>query len=224
MWISHRGVKVAVDRLVKIYVNDRLTAEVVTSPEGLQYLAWGYVQVYRLHGAEVAIEDSKIKIYIKDKFDVDKESFIDCGPVRQVVEKAAWRRKVRLEDLVALAREFNKLTMPFIEPELAVHTAALYSRGSWVVVHDVSRHSAVLKLIGKAAVEGVSVQDSVAFTTGRASGDMVTRLASVGVSTLVSMRGPLASGVEAACRYGVVLVANVRSRGFTPLCGVEYLE
>lgn len=224
MWISHGGVKIAVDKLVKIYVNDRLAAEVVASPEGLEYLAWGYVHVYRLHGAEVAVEDSKIKIYVKDRFDVARESFVDCGPVRQTASGVAAGRRVRLEDIVALAREFNKLTMPYIEPELAMHTAALYARGSWVVVHDVSRHTAVLKLIGRAFLEGVPVQDGVAFTTGRASGDMVARLASVGVSALVSMRGPLASGLEAACRYGVVLVANVRSRGFTPLCGVEYLE
>jgi FdhD protein len=34
----------------------------------------------------------------------------------------------------------------------------------------------------------------------------------------VSIRGPLYSGVEIACRLGVTLVANVRGRGLVVLC------
>lgn len=53
---------------------------------------------------------------------------------------------------------------------------------------------------------------------------MVQRLAAVAVPAVVSLRGPLQSGVEAACNAGVLLVANVRGRGFTPLCGEDLLE
>jgi FdhD protein len=120
-----------------------------------------------------------------------------------------------MDEVRSLASEFGKFTMPSVEPSLAMHTSALLN-GEWLVAHDVSRHTAVLKLVGKAVRRGV--RGGVVFTTGRASSDVVARSAAAGASVVVSIRGPLYSGVEIACKLGVTLVANVRGRGLVVLC------
>jgi len=48
--------------------------------------------------------------------------------------------------------------------------------------------------------------------------ELLKLMAAIGASIMVSIRGPLNNGVEAACALGVMLVANVRGRGLTPLC------
>ena len=98
---------------------------------------------------------------------------------------------------------------------IAAHTSALYvaSSDDWLVVHDTSRHVSVAKLIGMAALRGTPFSDSVAVTTGRASSDMVVRLARVGVPIIITLRGPLYSGVKAALSTGVTLISNTRVPG-----------
>lgn len=221
MWNNYRGFKVAVDRLVKIYINDVLAAELVASPVELAELAVGYAYVSGVMPEDIEIKDGVVKIYAQAAVG-GKRVFEDCGPA-EAVAKLPKSARLRWGQLMELTREFQKLTMPVAEPQLAMHTSALYVDGRWAVVHDVSRHSGVLKLVGKVLLERLPAHRAVAFTTGRASGDMVQRLASVAVPAVVSLRGPLYSGVEAACSSGMVLVANVRGVGFKPLCGeLEY--
>ncbi|MFN3805088.1 MAG: formate dehydrogenase accessory sulfurtransferase FdhD [Pyrobaculum sp.] len=222
MWSNHSGFKVAVDKLIKIYINDVLAAELVASPVELAELAVGYAYINGVMPEDIEIKGGVVKIYAQTAVG-GKKVFEDCGPAEAVAKLPKFAR-FRWGQLMELAREFQKLTMPVVEPQLAMHTSALYVDGRWVVAHDVSRHSGVLKLVGKILLEGLPAYRAVAFTTGRASGDMVQRLALAAVPAVVSLRGPLYSGVEAACSGGMLLVANVRGVGFKPLCGEELLE
>ncbi|MEM1597299.1 MAG: formate dehydrogenase accessory sulfurtransferase FdhD [Pyrobaculum sp.] len=223
MWRSHRGFKIAVDVLVKIYVNGSLVEEVVASPEELEDLAMGFAYVSG-YGAtsKILIKEGNVYIYAGEGGLPAK--VVDCGPASGAVERVRPGLSISLDDVKRLAGEFVKLTMPSVEPQLAMHTSAIYYEGDWVVVHDVSRHSGVLKLVGKALRLGLDPSKAIAFTTGRASGDMVQRLAKLGVPIVVSLRGPLYSGIDAACRAGVLLIANVRGVGFTPLCREDLLN
>jgi len=112
-----------------------------------------------------------------------------------------------MDEVRSLASEFGRFTMPSVEPSLAMHTSALLN-GEWLVAHDVSRHTAVLKLVGKAVRRGLEA----AWSSPRGAPpptswpDRRPR----GASVVVGIRGPLYSGVEIACRLGVTLVVNVR--------------
>jgi FdhD protein len=215
------GVKIAVDVSVKIYVNGRLAAELVTNPEDLEDLAIGY-----LYGegyidtlddiVEVKVDGDAIYAKLKRDVRVVGRRLEDCG-VGSLVKSLAGKSSVSPEMMIELAREFSKLTIWQVDPHLAMHTSALYLDGEWLVVHDTSRHSGVVKLVGK-YLRRRPARLKLAYTTGRASSDMIYRLAAIGVDGVLSLRGPLYSGVEAACRLGIPLVANVRNLGFIVLC------
>jgi Uncharacterized protein required for formate dehydrogenase activity len=215
------GVKVAVDALVKIFVNGRLAAELVTNPEDLEDLAVGYLYSEGYINAlddivEIRVDGDAIYAKLKRDVPVVKSWLEDCG-VGALVKSLAGKSPASPKMLIELAGEFSKLTIWHVDPHLAMHTNALYLDGEWLVVHDTSRHSGVVKLVGKYLRRG-SARLKLAYTTGRVSSDVIYRLAAIGVDGVVSLRGPLYSGVEAACRLGIPLVANVRNLGFTVLC------
>ena len=215
------GVKVAVDVSVKIFVNGKLAAELVTNPEDLEDLAVGYLYSEGRINAlddiiEVKVDGDTVYAKLKSDVPVVGRRLEDCG-VGTLVKSLAGKSSISPKMMIELASEFSKLTIWHTDPHLAMHTNALYLDGEWLVVHDTSRHSGVVKLVGKYLRRG-SARLKLAYTTGRVSSDMVYRLATIGVDGIVSLRGPLHSGVEAACRLGISLVANVRNLGFTFLC------
>lgn len=215
------GVKVAVDALVKILINDRLVAEVVANPEDLEDLGIGYAYSEGFitglgDVTEVGVVGDEVRLRVRGNVEKPAKRLEDCG-VGSFVKVLRGGGAVEVERLTKLAGEFTRLTIWHVDPHLAMHTSALYLDGEWLVVHDTSRHSGVIKLIGKYLRSG-GAGVRIAFTTGRVSSDMVYRLATIGVDGIVSLRGPLYSGVEAACRLGIPLVSNVRNTGFTRLC------
>jgi len=214
-------VKVAVDASVKIYVNGRLAAELITNPEDLVDLAIGYLYSEGYINAiddivEVKVDGDAIYAKLKRDVPVVGRRLEDCG-VGMLVKSLAGESLASPKMMVELAGEFSKLTIWHVDPHLAMHTSALYLDGEWLVVHDTSRHSGVVKLVGK-YLRRRPARLKLAYTTGRVSSDMIYRLAAIGVDGVLSLRGPLYSGVEAACRLGIPLVANVRNLGFTVLC------
>lgn len=223
MWREVKGFRIAVDRLIEIYVNEKLAATLVATPIELEELALGYLYaegyVESLEDvAEISVEDNAVRARIAGSPRIASTVLDECGGVGISNKRKLVEVQITEEQLRSLASEFGKLTMPSIEPSLAMHTSALLN-GEWTVAHDVSRHSSVLKLVGKALKKGL--RGGVVFTTGRASSDMVIRAASMGASIVVSLRGPLYSGIEAACKLGVTLVANVRGKGFVALCNEQ---
>ncbi|MGC9118428.1 MAG: formate dehydrogenase accessory sulfurtransferase FdhD [Thermoproteus sp.] len=219
MWRDVEGIKIAVDRLFEIYVNGRPAATLVASPVDLDDLALGFLYAEGYIDSpedvvEIAVRGNAIYAGIRRPAGSFRQ-LEECGGAVAEARRKLVEVSLSMDEVRALASEFGKLTMPSVEPSLAMHTTALLN-GEWLVAHDVSRHSSVLKLVGKAVRKGA--RGGVVFTTGRASSDIVARSAAVGASVVVSIRGPLYSGVEAACRLGVTLVANVRGRGFAVLC------
>lgn len=215
------SIKIAVDAEVEVYINGEKSAVFISAPVDLEALAYGYLYsegyIDDISQARLKIEGTRIWAEVPRGRRTMVVSYTeDCG----VAPLIKFRRggEVPLEVAVELAREFTKYTIWHVEPELAMHTSALYVDGVWLVVHDTSRHSGVVKLVGRYLMEGLKGQKKIGFTTGRVSADIVNRLASIGVSAIVSLRGPLYSGVEAACKLGIPLIANVKTRGFTLLC------
>ena len=218
MWRDVDGIRVAVDAKVRVWVGKVLAAEVVASPVDLEDLALGLLYSDGLvegtsEIAEISVEGTDVYVRLSSPREVtERRSYLEsCG----VVEGAhrVGPVEVDLAHIRDLLAEFGRYTMPLTSPTLAMHTSGLHVDGEWLIVHDTSRHSSVLKLVGRALRLGVDASRGVAFTTGRASSDMVVRLARLGVPVVVSLRGPLYSGYDAARRTGVVLVANVRGRG-----------
>jgi FdhD protein len=93
-----------------------------------------------------------------------------------------------------------------------VHVAALFKSDGELVglAEDVGRHNAVDKVVGSAALRGIDL--SVCFLTlsGRLTGDIILKVARVGIPIVASLAAAIDSGILVAEKCGVTLVGFVR--------------
>ncbi|MFQ5711486.1 MAG: formate dehydrogenase accessory sulfurtransferase FdhD [Candidatus Geothermarchaeales archaeon] len=116
---------------------------------------------------------------------------------------------IQAQELSLLARELSLRSR--YARRTARHSAGLFLSQALVAYsEDVGRHNAVDKAIGMASLDGIDFNHSVLITTGRQSADMVLKAARVGIPLSVSIRGPLYSGIFAAWKTRVTLVAYAK--------------
>lgn len=99
-----------------------------------------------------------------------------------------------------------------------VHTGALVGRGRLAggggliaVREDVSRHCVVDKLIGSAALDGMSLAGATLLLTGRLSGAIVAKGARTGIAAMATMSIPTTMAAEIAAAAGITLIGRARS-------------
>lgn len=98
----------------------------------------------------------------------------------------------------------------------AVHGCALCRHTDVLdFVEDVGRHNAVDTLAGRQWLnQAESASADTFYTTGRLTSEMVLKVAQMGISVLVSRSGVTQKGVELAERFGVMLIARAKGKGF----------
>ncbi len=77
-------------------------------------------------------------------------------------------------------------------------------------IEDVSRHTAVDKIIGYGAISKINFSESVLICSCRIPAAMITKAARVGIPIVASKAAPTYSGVIAAKKLGITLVGFVR--------------
>ncbi|QOJ78923.1 formate dehydrogenase accessory sulfurtransferase FdhD [Infirmifilum lucidum] len=228
-YVTLEGQAVAVDELYTVYVNGKSYVSISASPSGLYELALGLLVGDGVASGPGDILDVKvdrssrrIDVYLDRDVSVSPYRVEDCGAAAARGVYVYSGATFSLRELVGLVGEFDRASIATARL-LAVHSSAIVqpSRGEGVLAHDPSRHTSMVKAIGSAIARGFKLGDSVAITTGRASSDIVVRLARAGVPVLVSLKGPLMSGIRASEMLGVTLVLVARhregGRGFRPV-------
>ncbi len=224
---EYAGVRVAVDEVYEVYVNESRAGEIVAMPPGVEDAGYGLALAD--HGAvdprsvSVTAAPGRLEVSLARAARPGAPRLMreGCGP--KGPRARAPRASYAWSDVSSVAGDFATRTAGSLY-RLSAHTVAVYNLDEDVVVvaHDTSRHTAVLKAIGMAWRLGLLSGRLAAASTGRASADMVLRLAAAGVGLVVTLRGPLASGVRAARLAGVTLVSNAktgRGRGLALLAG-----
>lgn len=97
-----------------------------------------------------------------------------------------------------------------------VHSAVLFDPRENVICsfEDVGRHNALDKVIGYAVMRDISLNDKIALITGRASYEMITKAARVGLPIILSISVPTSLAVEYAKKCGITLVGCLRQGRF----------
>ncbi|HYF59980.1 MAG TPA: formate dehydrogenase accessory sulfurtransferase FdhD [Burkholderiaceae bacterium] len=88
-------------------------------------------------------------------------------------------------------------------------------------VEDVGRHNAVDAIAGWMWVEGLSGSDTIFYTTGRLTSEMVIKCAQMGIPVLLSRSGLTGMGHDIAHRIGITMIGRCQGRHYLLFTGAE---
>lgn len=144
-----------------------------------------------------------------------------AGSIRLPAPHEARIRRESLLQLLDVMRQHDTIH----KLARSVHSCALFQDGRLLVsVEDVSRHNALDTICGWMALYGIKGADSVLFTTGRLTGEMVIKAAQFGVPIMVSRNGVSAMGYDLAKKFGMALIGRAVNRRFVCYAGAERLD
>jgi formate dehydrogenase accessory protein FdhD len=120
-------------------------------------------------------------------------------------------------DAIARALQALPAAQPLNQRTGAAHAAALAAPDGQLraVMEDVSRHCALDKLIGHAALVGLSLREGFVLMSSRASFELVQKAARVGVPALVTVSAPTGLALRAAQQAGLHLMGFARDARVT---------
>ena len=212
-------------------VNDRQVVTLLCSPSELEAMAIGFLLSEGLLKERSALMDIQMN---EKKFTVDvtlkglpeniddafHKKTITSGCGRGITFTNASDLKslpanrtdmvVTNEEIMQLMKKFRSISRLFLETG-GVHSAALADREKiHLFSEDIGRHNAVDKLIGKAFLQGTPVSDKILLSSGRISGEIMTKVIRNRIPVLISRTAPTCMSITYAEDHGVTLVGFAR--------------
>lgn len=213
------------DEEIEIFINDQVSRRFSISPTHLKEFAVGYLLGEGLAGSVdditmVDVQDKSINVEIDlADFDIRKELVVgsDCF--------GGWRRKIEMVDPVEsdlqiskeeIFNSFMKLkdSAKVWKATGGTHIAGIVHKDYFISIEDVSRHVAVDKVIGAAALNRYDLSQSYVVYSGRMPADMMIKIARVGIPIIASNAAPTSSGFSVAQESGVTMIGFVRGDRF----------
>jgi len=136
-------------------------------------------------------------------------TFSDAASLRDLPPNKTPAR-ISLEEIHNLLREFRSISELFQQTG-GVHSAALADRARiHLFAEDIGRHNAVDKLIGKAFLANIPVADKILFSSGRISGEIMTKVIRNRIPVMISRTAPTCMSITYAEDHGVTLIGFAR--------------
>jgi FdhD protein len=213
------------DEEIEMTINDNFTRRFSISPQSLREFTVGYLLGEGLTGSidnitNISIEGNTIKAEIDlADFDIRKELVVgsDCF--------GGWRTKIEFVGKVKsdftinkneLLDAFSKLKNEAVvwQETGGTHVAGLVYEDNFISIEDVSRHVAVDKVIGAAAIKKYDFSRSFIVYSGRMPADMLIKIARVGIPIIASNAAPTSSGFSVAQEARITMIGFVRGERF----------
>jgi FdhD protein len=121
-----------------------------------------------------------------------------------------------------LMRAFSKRS-PLFAASGGVHSALLLHEDFQLFNEDIGRHNCIDKIAGRLLKAGglAKTADAVMLSSGRVSGEIMSKLLRLGIPAFVSRTTPTARAVELARTHNVTLLGYVRGRRAVIYAGQE---
>lgn len=188
-----------------IRINDTTVFELECSPIDLEELITGFLfsegfvkNLSEISKIDINYHEVRVTLNKLNKKNVPKpikNNFV-CSP----------------DMLYKLMQDFQSKSSLFKETG-GVHSAALAKKSKIIFFYeDVSRHSAIDKVIGKACKEEVSFSDKILLTSGRIAAKVVSKAAMVGLPMIVSKAAVTNSAIQLAERLNLAVIGFVRGQ------------
>ena len=234
---------VVTERAITLFLNAREIVTVMTIGDHPELLAVGYLlnqNMLETSDEITAIEydDDIATVVVRTKRQTDYEEKLKkkvqtsgCaqgtvfGDLMEAFDTVELCEGARLKTswLYSLTKAINT------EPSLYLKAGAIHgcvlARGDKIIVYmeDVGRHNAVDKIAGYMFLNKIAPDDTIFYTTGRLTSEMVIKTVKMKIPILVSRSGFTAWGVELARKAGLTLIGRARGKRFIALAGHERL-
>ncbi len=218
------------ERAITVFMNGVEIATVQSSPSHLEEMAVGFLLAEGLlHDRDalrsVDVEETRGLVYIETGEDVPdemvfKKRYITSGCGKGVTFSSVGHAKgldritsdvvVEPAALLAMVHELSAVG------EERKHTGGVhgcaFGRGDQLILvrEDIGRHNAVDKLLGRAWLDRIPMDDLVLLSTGRVSYEMAVKAAKARVPVVVSRHAVTDLAAEITGDLGVTLVAYCR--------------
>lgn len=224
---------IAIEEITRLYINGDLYAVFHNLPSQVKELVVGYLLT---EGLIKKVEDilemnfSGRNIYIKlpeDKISgaLDKMRLITtlCSggniispSMFDAIQKLRFSNiRFSVNAIFKSVEVLNSRALTF-RASGGTHSAVLINRDCETIAfaEDISRHNAVDKVIGEAAIKGANLSELLLASTGRLTSEVVIKAVQVGIPILVSLSAPTSMGLKVAETFGLTLIGFARSKRF----------
>lgn len=213
------------DQEIKIIVNKTVIGTFSMSPSHLKEFVVGYLLGEGLLSSkddikklEVEGRTIEVETDLAD-FDLRRELVMssDCfGGMRSKIDLT---KKVESDYSISKEMIFEASKVLREKSEIwgttgGTHIATLVNEDNYIGIEDVSRHVAIDKVIGAAELQDVDFSNSFMFSSGRMPGDMIIKVARVGIPIIASKSAPTSSGYMAGEEANVTVIGFVRGNRF----------
>lgn len=217
--------KIVSDETVSLKINDTPTRNFSTLPDALKDFSTGYMIGEGIikdfeEINQIEIDETNIHVQIAN-YQAEKDLVL-CSD-----SSGGWRSKIKNIDSVKsdlkikkeeLINNIEKLrkNASIWQKTGGTHVAAFVNNDQkeFIVREDVSRHVAVDKVIGAAAIKKLDFSRSYVIYSGRMPADMVIKIARAGIPLLASNAAPSFSGYTTAEKANITLVGFIRGNRF----------
>lgn len=193
-----------------IFVNGEKIANLLCSSDSLKELAVGFLQSKGIVNRKEDIKDIRVdknrkEVYItKENVCSSLHNNTNCS---RKIESCA---NIDIKKVLALGKKINDMSKLFMLTG-GTHSCALCSWDKVILFkEDIGRRNAIYKVLGKALLEGINLENKIIFTTGRVSSDIVESIARMKIPILISRSAPTNKAVDIARKINLVLVGFVR--------------
>ncbi len=234
--VSDSSVEEAIDEVaselpVRLVLNDEALVTLLCTPSDLQELAVGFLLSEGLLHDKASIKklevdegEAAVRIELSD-LPADYSSMFEkrtissgCGKGITFTNYPLYADKriepagqiMSLDDIRNLLKTFRSISSLYLETG-GVHSAAL-SDGKDILFfsEDIGRHNAVDKLIGKAFLQSIPVENKILLTSGRVTSEIVTKAGRNRFPVLISRAAPSCMAISYAEDMGITLIGFAR--------------
>jgi FdhD protein len=230
---------VVTERAITLFLNAREIVTVMTIGDHPELLAVGYLLNQNMLQPDdeitaVEYDDDLAVVVVRTNRQTDYEDKLKkkvqtsgCaqgtvfGDLMEAFADITLSETARLKTswLYALTKAINT------EPSLYLKAGAIHgcvlARENKILLYmeDVGRHNAVDKIAGYMFLNKIKPDDTIFYTTGRLTSEMVIKTVKMGIPILVSRSGFTAWGVDLARKAGLTLIGRARGKRFVALAG-----
>ncbi|MCP4135770.1 MAG: formate dehydrogenase accessory sulfurtransferase FdhD [bacterium] len=236
-------IPVSTEYPVVIKINNNPYVSIVCSGSDMEYLAVGHLisegiilNLSEIEKIDINEENLEINITTVVNDDILERLFkihsiaSGCGQGRTsevVLQNKKFTELPVIDPLVITStmKEFLRSSDMHTKTR-GVHSAALVTlAGENIVFFDeIGRHNAVDKIIGYSVKNNISLKETMIFSTGRLSSEIMYKALFASAPVIVSKAAPTTLSAELARRHGIILIGKVKSSSFSIFSGAEQVK